>query len=553
MTRAIGAGSSAGTGTSRPFPGFGRFGNLSTFRFDWFIDPASGVPRPPIVQLRVYPFGDPRTFFLAWDACSNEYGCGDHPAGSWETTSVMGHLSILPAEGNTPPPSLADIPADAPIVDVSLYVNYANGLAWHAFADNVTIGFTGQAPVVFNFEVPPPRGKPAVAVLPGDPGWIAYYDSSSAAAITGMNPGSGFGSLEISAGAALDGYAGLTTQEVPLPGYGAFGNLTVLNTDWYIDPASGELTPPVIALRIYASSDPRTFFVYWDGCCGDHPAGSWQTTDLSGRLAISPGGGNPPPDSIEDIPPDAPIVAVYAESRYGAGVAWHGFVDNVTIGFAGQSPITYDFEVPVPRGPATVVRPGDAPWFGYASGGVSAITNANPRSGLGSLEMSRNAGPSSFAGLGRNDPPPGFGTLGNLNVYNYDWFLDPANASRVPPNIRIRVYPFGDPRTFFLWWNGCLPTQGCIDHPAGSWQTTNLIGHLTITRAENNPPPISLDQVSPDAPISSIYIDSNYAFNQAWHGFVDNVTIGFTGQAPITFNFEPPPPLPDLIFEDGFE
>jgi hypothetical protein len=397
-----------------------------------------------------------------------------------------------------------------------------------------------------------------IVVLPGDSSWSLYASGGSSAAITGANPGSAFGSLELTKAAGVDAFAGATRQ-LPLPGFGTYGNLNILSYDFFTDPANSSHRPAAIALRLYPSDDVRTFFLYWDGCdpdgsCNIPPAGSWQTANVIGRLSIFPGENGPPPDSVEDIPPDAPIVALFLDANYADGDAWHGFADNITIGFSGQSPVTYDFELPVPRGvPATVVLPGDPAWFGYASGGVSAITNANPRDGLGSLEMSRNAGPSSFAGLGRNIPPPGLGTYGNLNVYNYDWFIDPANSSHVPPNIRIRVYPFGDSRSFFLFWNGCTLSPACTGHPAGSWQTTNLLHRLTIVPAENNTPPGSLAEIPPDAPINSIYIDSNYSSGQAWHGFVDNVTIGFTGQMPITYNFEPAPPPPDLIFKSGFE
>jgi hypothetical protein len=395
-----------------------------------------------------------------------------------------------------------------------------------------------------------------IVVLPGDPGWSTFASSGSSSAITGTNPGPAFGSLELTKAAGIDGFAGMTRQ-LSLPGFGTWGNLNVLSYDFFTDAANNDPWPATLSMRVYPPDDARTFFLYWGGCepgggCNAPPTGSWQTRSLIGLLSIFPGENGPPPDSVEDIPPDAPIVALNIDAVFTED-PWHGFADNVTIGFAGQSPTTYAFEMPIPRGdPAIVVRPGDPDWFFYSSGGTSGITPTAPRAGFGSLEMTRNAGPNTFAGFGRNIPLPGLGTWGNLNAYNYDWFIDPANGIHVPPNIRIRVYPFGDTRSFFLFWDGCTLSPSCTGHPAGSWQTTNLLHRLTIVRAENNTPPGSLAEIPPDAPINSIYIDSNYSSGQAWHGFVDNVTIGFAGQSPITFNFEPVVAA-DLVFSNGFE
>ena len=80
----------------------------------------------------------------------------------------------------------------------------------------------------------------------------------------------------------------------------------------------------------------------------------------------------------------------------------------------------------------------------------------------------------------------------------------------------------------------------CPTYTAGSWQTTDVLGLdlLTIQGADGNPPPASLEQVPPDAPITGIHLRTNHANGQPWHGFVDNVTIAFGDNAPVVYNFE---------------
>lgn len=102
----------------------------------------------------------------------------------------------------------------------------------------------------------------------------------------------------------------------------------------------------------------------------------------------------------------------------------------------------------------------------------------------------------------------------------------------------MRVYPPGDPRSFFLVWNGCSPTA-CGTYPTGTWQRTELVRSLSIQQAESNPPPARLADVPPDAPIIGIHLRASYSFGQPWHGFVDNVTLGFAVSGrPTNDNFE---------------
>jgi len=185
-----------------------------------------------------------------------------------------------------------------------------------------------------------------------------------------------------------------------------------------------------------------------------------------------------------------------------------------------------------------VVYPDTTDWFAWTPNDSStAITAANPRSGRGSLELTKAYGNgSAFINESRT-----FGTLGALSSFSVDWFVDPSSTSSLPPDIALLVYPSGDPRSFFLVWNGCSAT-GCGTYPTGSWQRSDLVRSLSIQQAGPNPPPARLSDVPADAPITGIHVRASYSFGSPWHGFVDNVTLGFAGQRPTNFNFEVPDP-----------
>jgi hypothetical protein len=186
----------------------------------------------------------------------------------------------------------------------------------------------------------------------------------------------------------------------------------------------------------------------------------------------------------------------------------------------------------------TVVYPDTTDWFAYTpSDSAVAITATNPRAGRGSLELTKAYGNgSAFINESRT-----FGTLGTLSSFSLDWFIDPVSSSSLPPDIALAVYPSGDARSFFLVWNGCSATS-CGVYPTGSWQRSDIVRSLSIQQAGNNPPPARLADVPTDAPITGIHVRASYSFGSPWHGFVDNVTLGFQGLRPTTYNFELPDP-----------
>jgi hypothetical protein len=184
-----------------------------------------------------------------------------------------------------------------------------------------------------------------------------------------------------------------------------------------------------------------------------------------------------------------------------------------------------------------VVLLDDPGWSASAQEGSAVqIDAANPRAGQGSLELVTGIG--ATAAFIHEIADPGFGTIGQLKTLAFDWFIDPASKVALPPDLALRVYPFGDPRSFFLHWDTCSPPVPCVPYPTGSWQATDLIEHLSIQSADGNPPPASMADVPVNAPIVGIHVRGSSALGQRWHGFVDNVTIAFEGHDPITYNFE---------------
>jgi hypothetical protein len=117
------------------------WGNLDTLTLDWYLDPVNAWSPIPDVTLEIaYPG---HWFFVMTDRTIGV-------TGAWQTTNYLPLLKVQDNIG-TPPASLAEIPWDAGVFGVQL-----RGIpAWHAFADNLTVGFSGDTDT-FNFETPEP-------------------------------------------------------------------------------------------------------------------------------------------------------------------------------------------------------------------------------------------------------------------------------------------------------------------------------------------------------------------------------------------------------------
>ncbi len=397
----------------------GTFGTLRSVSYEWLIDAGSARAIPPELALRVYPHGDPRTFFLRWNPCTTP-GCPLFPTGAWHSTEIIDRLSVQPGESGNAPASLADIPPDAPIVDI--HVRGIWDIPWSGFADNIALAFDGMPTVTFNFEVLDPaatRLRPSVS-------WEAP------AAIPGGTP---LSSAQLNAASNVPG------------------------TFTYSRAAGTVLPPDFYTLR--------TSFV--------------------------------PADPSRYLP---------------ASVTAH-------LGVTGQRQ----------------VLPSTWSWYPWGFGDrTAAITSANAR-GTGSLELRK--GLDAASAYLHELSGEVLGPFGQLTSLSYDWFIDPASSAALPPEFALRVYHYGDPRTFFLIWDTCSPAVGCAPHPTGTWQSSNLIGRLVIQAAEpGTTPPPSLADIPGDAPVVGIHLRANYAFGQTWRGFVDQVEIGFNGDAPVVYDFE---------------
>ena len=176
------------------------------------------------------------------------------------------------------------------------------------------------------------------------------------------------------------------------------------------------------------------------------------------------------------------------------------------------------------------VFPEDPTWF-KCCGDVAQINGTNPRSGTGSVQLANNG---AFIG---SQQGTSFGTYGTLEYVKLDWFIqsftDPDGFGRsLPPEIALRFYNYGEAGTFFLHWDTCSPAVGCDPRPVGSWQTTTLTrAQLSLQEADGNPLPVTIPD---DAPIQEVHLRANYSFGGPWNGFVDNVTLKFTGHDPIS-------------------
>jgi uncharacterized protein (TIGR03437 family) len=181
-------------------------------------------------------------------------------------------------------------------------------------------------------------------------------------------------------------------------------------------------------------------------------------------------------------------------------------------------------------------------WTPFALGNGSAmITDRHTRSGNGSLEIREPRSGDSASFFRHSTDPQGYGLLGNLlsnlNVLSFEWFISPDSnpAAVASPYISLRIYNFGDPRTFFLVYQPCR--ANCT---VNEWQFANAVGQLEIRKAEaGTVPPSSLAQIPGDAFVADLTV-GGYTPEPAGplNLAADNVTIGMKGQDPTTFNFE---------------
>jgi len=211
--------------------------------------------------------------------------------------------------------------------------------------------------------------------------------------------------------------------------------------------------------------------------------------------------------------------------------------------------LTWAFLAPATL-PASVVNvyPGDPNWWAFQTGSSSVeITGTNPRSGNGSLEFfGGTTGYSNFLrDLSYLDE-----TWGDLNALSLDWYVDSVSGYAGHPNPALELH--WTEGYFYVSWAG---GTGVTD----TWQTTDWKSLLSLdTGIPGTTPPGSMGEIPSTATLVSLHLRSatnNPLDNPGptWHAFVDNVTLGLTGQS-VTFNFEEsavPEPGSVLLFASG--
>lgn len=204
------------------------------------------------------------------------------------------------------------------------------------------------------------------------------------------------------------------------------------------------------------------------------------------------------------------------------------------------------------------------------------ITESRPRSGRGSLEFSQsgqNAG--ADFGLFWSDPAR---TLGGLTDVQFDWrrSADSTAEAQLAPALRLHYDVDADLATTAdrgaLIWEWKHNSEGPA--PVEAWQTADLIDDhfwmfehapgepildhdVTLAGwAEGGPaidPALGADPLTKATLITGIELASGNGWPGAFHGFVDNVVLGFGTDDLILANFEPLAPSPFTTGDDRMD
>jgi hypothetical protein len=197
----------------------------------------------------------------------------------------------------------------------------------------------------------------------------------------------------------------------------------------------------------------------------------------------------------------------------------------------------------------------------YTSITTAAITNTQPRSGNGSVEMSLTDG------SGKADYVYTWGfvqgrTLGNLDALSYDWYRDGSStaAPHLMPALRLLYDADGsaltaDDRGYLIFeqvynppsFNGAVPTDQWVSSDvigANFWMRQfspgNTVESYDNTLAEwiaGAHPSAVADRLSANSAILGLEFGIGSGWTGTFRGNVDNVSFGF-GRDSTTFNFE---------------
>jgi len=200
---------------------------------------------------------------------------------------------------------------------------------------------------------------------------------------------------------------------------------------------------------------------------------------------------------------------------------------------------------------AVTVLPGNPNWGNPPgennTGGSSAITATEARSGNGSLELF--GGRTRFFGLGNPySNASNIGLLSDLTSFTFDWSVAVGSTNPYHPDytpaLRLHIWDAtGTQRSELIWegaYNGVYGnmtegtwyTSGTTDN---FWQFVNGVGATEIYNRD-----ISDWQsiYGPGAYIAAVSVGVGSGASANYHAFADNVTLQFGTAPATTYNFE---------------
>jgi hypothetical protein len=229
--------------------------------------------------------------------------------------------------------------------------------------------------------------SPQNIVNPGDGQWTANLQEAATAAVTGANPRSGNGSLDLSVTGNLTDW-GFFTKIAPAGGWGLLDQINCLSFDWYREsiatPTDAPWSAQTPVLRLYIQDGTTLSELVWEKYYTDGSPtvnDQWNTENLldDNFWRVIPGEGYTIAgcNNVDPFFPNPLLtqaVAGWSSSCFssdafvyaigiGVGSNWpyeyQGYVDNVALGFSGQQTLAINdnFEMPTSTAPepATVV------------------------------------------------------------------------------------------------------------------------------------------------------------------------------------------------------
>lgn len=247
--------------------------------------------------------------------------------------------------------------------------------------------------------------------------------------------------------------------------------------------------------------------------------------------------------------------SVIALSLLAAGAAQ---ASNITVTSIGDTPVANEWYRANYRDTST----------GHQANTVAAITNSNPRSGNGSIEMSMAplSAPGSPQGQGKADFMYYWGydssrTLGTLSTLGFDWNRgDDTAAAHFAPALRLSFDADGvnDGKSDrgYLIWELTYQGTGVSVAPKNDWYSPDMMAgdlyqrrpspigeipgyDLTLADWKNGVTPAGALTLGADTAILGIEFGIGSGWSGAFVGYVDNVRFGF-GAESNTYNFELP-------------